>query len=185
MNAAANLSIFKTTTINLISRMLDHAAADDFFLKTAATKIINGAPPVLTLSSGTKLTCLLASFLLGAGVLRNAQYMRQRRLSALLAPINAEERIARRWGFLWRREVETGVALREIVDDQAAQLLELDIQDALNAQYAHDVSDTTDGITPPQGMYICIFCSGTCANVCSRHSGIHADHKALCSRHNC
>lgn len=168
--------------------MLDHATADDFFLKTAATKIINGAPPVLPLSSGTKLTCLLASFLLGAGVLQTAQYLRQPRRPAPPAPINAEERIARRWGFLWRREVKTSVALQKIVDDQAAQLLEFDIQDALNAQYAYDVSDvsdTTDEIIPPQGMYIYISCDGTCANMCSRHSGVHADHKALCSRHNC
>jgi hypothetical protein len=155
VNAAANLSVFKITTINLISRMLAHATTDDFFLKTAMTKIINGAPPVLPLSSGIKLTCLIAGFLFGAGVLQTTQYLRQRRRR----PINAEERIARRWGFLWRREVETGVALREMVDDQAAQLLELDIQNALNAQYAHDVSDTTDEITPPQGMHICISCS--------------------------
>lgn len=161
-NAAANSSVFKTAAIDLIDRMLGHATAGGFFLQTAAMKIINAAPPVLPLSNGIKLAYFLTGFVLGAGVLQTAQYLRQRRQRrqrrhpALSATISAEERIARRWGFLWRKEVETGVALRGIVGDQAAQLLELDIQDALNAQSAHDVSDTTDESTPPQGMYIYI-----------------------------
>ena len=152
VKAAANSSVFKNNAMDLIGRMLGRATVDGSFLQTAATKIINAAPPVLPPGNGFQLACMLTGFFLGAGALQTAQYLRQRRRPA---PVDAEQRIARRWGFLWRKEVETDVALRAMADNQAVQLLELDIQYSLNAQSvddaqaAHDVSDTTDEIPPP------------------------------------